>query len=97
MRWIMMMSVVAVAVWAAHADVEIDESAKFAAPQRIKVGSKFLGEKRYYPSPVLHDVDGDGKKEIVIGDLTGRVTVASADSETPMMMADGKPLKFHNW
>ena len=69
---------------------------------RIKAGEKLLGEGRYYPSPVLHDVDGDGTPEILVGDLMGRVTVArrgenAVGGETPLKGADGKPLKFHNW
>ena len=82
---------------------EVEETGMFAAPKRIMVGEKFLGEKRYYPSPVLYDVDGDGVKEIVVGDLFGKVTVASGKPglslaiEKPMMDRDGKPLKFHNW
>jgi hypothetical protein len=97
----------ALGVWAVagvtvRAD-EIETSAKFAAPKRIKVGDKFLGEGRYYPSPVWHDVDGDGTPEVVVADLMGRVTVATGKpslalaTETPMLMKDGKPLKFHNW
>jgi len=48
----------------------------FAPPTRIKAGDAFLGEGRYYPSPVLHDVDGDGLLDIVVGDLFGKVTFA---------------------
>jgi hypothetical protein len=82
---------------------EIPTAPTFAPPQRLKVGDKFLGAGRYYPSPVLHDVDGDGAPEIVIGDLIGKVTVASGKAglslaaETPMLKQDGKPLKFSNW
>ncbi|MHC4933242.1 MAG: hypothetical protein ACYTGV_13745 [Planctomycetota bacterium] len=80
---------------------EID-NAQFAAPKRIQAGEAFLGEGRLYPSPVLHDVDGDGKSDIVVGDLFGKVTVALRASgafaaETPLLDRDGKPLKFHNW
>jgi len=79
---------------------------RFAAPQRIRAGDAFLGEERLYPSPVLHDVDGDGRPDIVVGDLFGRVTVAhrlAAKSpvafgvEKPLNDRDGKPLKFYNW
>jgi hypothetical protein len=82
---------------------EIQTAPTFAPPQRLKVGDKFLGAGRYYPSPVWHDVDGDGKPEIVVGDLIGKVTVASGKAglslaaETPMLKQDGKPLKFSNW
>jgi len=83
----------------------IAQSAEFAAPKRIKAGDKFMGQGRMYPSPVFHDVDGDGLKDVVIGDLIGKVTVAlqipgeaiAFGREEPMLRSDGKPLKFHNW
>jgi hypothetical protein len=51
---------------------------------------------------VLHDVDGDGRRDIVVGDLMGSVTVALRTddgfaAEKPLQDRDGKPLKFHNW
>ncbi|MHC4973074.1 MAG: hypothetical protein ACYTG3_12155 [Planctomycetota bacterium] len=79
---------------------------RFAAPVRIRAGDAFLGEERLYPSPVLHDVDGDGLADIVVGDLFGRVTVArrlaakppvAFGAEKPINDRDGKPLRFHNW
>ncbi|MHC4223682.1 MAG: hypothetical protein ACYSX0_06075 [Planctomycetota bacterium] len=82
------------------------DTVRFAAPKRIRAGDTFLGEGRLYPSPVLHDVDGDGLPDLVVGDLFGKVTVAhrlAAKSpvafgvEKPLNDRDGKPLKFHNW
>lgn len=79
---------------------------RFAAPKRIKAGDKFLGEGRLYPSPVLHDVNGDGKPDVVIGDLFGKITVACREatqpsvvlgSEKPLKDRSGEQLKFHNW
>lgn len=76
---------------------------RFAAPVRIMAGEAFLGAGRYYPSPVLHDVDGDKQLDIVVGDLFGKVTYARRISATkfaaeqPLQDRDGKPLKFHNW
>ena len=76
----------------------------FAAPVRLKAGAEFMGGKRLYPSPVFHDVNGDGQLDIVIGDLRGHLTVslrrgAAMDfaAETRLMSADGRLLKFHNW
>ena len=79
-----------------------DDVVAFAEPVQIKAGDKILGEGRLYPSPVLHDVDGDGTAEMLIGDLRGMITVAKRTKdgfgpEKPLLAADGKQLKFHNW
>ncbi|HLQ36793.1 MAG TPA: hypothetical protein VK348_03260 [Planctomycetota bacterium] len=78
----------------------------FAPPVRLQAGGKFLGENRLFPSPVFHDMDGDGLADIVVGDLFGRLTVARRlpgdgparyGAETKLMATDGKELDFHNW
>ena len=89
-----------------------DETAKaapaeFAPPVRIRAGDKWLGEKRLFPSPVLHDLDGDGVPEVVVADLPGRPTFArmvrgeggavTLSAESPLLGSDGKPLSFSNW
>ncbi len=58
----------------------------------------------YYPSPVLHDLDGDGQVELVIGDLMGRVIYSQRiDGQdtgwgpSQAIEAQGKPLKLDNW
>ena len=82
------------------------DSVRFAPPERIRAGGDFLGAGRLYPSPVLYDVDGDKRPDILVGDLVGKVTVArrlAAKSpvafavEEPLNDRGGKPLKFHNW
>lgn len=82
------------------------EALTFAPPVRIQAGDKYLGEGRLYPSPVFHDVDGDGRLDIVIGDLPGALTYAPRlpgdgaprfGKEQPLLGAEGKPVKFHNW
>jgi hypothetical protein len=89
-----------------HGSADEIDTVRFAAPKRILAGDAFLGEDRLYPSPVLHDVDGDGQSDVVVGDLFGRVTVArriaakapvAFAAEEPLNDRDGKPLKFHNW
>ena len=76
----------------------------FAEPVRLKAGDKFLGENRYFPSPVFHDMNGDGRADIVVGDLMGKLTVAlrtgdgvSYGGETKQLALDGKELDFANW
>jgi hypothetical protein len=89
----------------ARAD-EVDTTPRFAAPVRISAGDAIVGVGRYYPSPVLHDIDGDGLLDIVVADLFGKVTVAKRvpaengvayAKEAPLLARDGKPLKFSNW
>jgi hypothetical protein len=89
------------AAWPSQAD-ELPARTQFAAPQRIAAGDAILGQGRMYPSPAMHDVNGDGKADLVVADLFGRVTVALRTDdgwakETPLLDRDGKPLKFHNW
>jgi hypothetical protein len=81
-------------------------SERFARPVRLKAGELLLGEGRLYPSPVLQDVNGDSRLDIVVGDLMGILTVALRlpgdgparfGPETRLKGADGKDLKFHNW
>ncbi len=76
----------------------------FGTPERIKAASKFMGEDRLYPSPVLHDVNGDKMMDIVVADLFGRITVAHGAGAAPgfqqeqqLLDSRGERLKFSNW
>lgn len=102
------MLALAVALGALLAPQALAQSAgeTFASPVRLKAGDAFLGEKRLYPSPAFHDVNGDGLLDIVVGDLRGILTVAlrkpgappiAYAAETNLKSADGEDLKFHNW
>lgn len=47
------------------------ESPQFHAPQRLKAGSEYVKvDAPGYASPSLHDLDGDGKKDLVVGQFT---------------------------
>jgi len=83
-----------------------DEVPSFAAPVRLMAGDQPMGQGRFYPSPSLVDLDGDGVAEMVIGDLFGKLTVSKRipgkdstawSAPEPLEGADGKPLKFNNW
>lgn len=78
----------------------------FAPPVKLMAGSKGLGENRLFPSPALHDMNGDGLADLVIGDLRGRLTVALRQpgagapkfaAEAKVMANDGAELDFANW
>lgn len=80
--------------------------ARFAAPVLLLAGDKPMGVSRLYPSPVLHDMDGDGRADVVLGDLPGRLTVsvrldgdgpARFGPEEPLLARDGAQLDFQNW
>ena len=82
----------------------VNEEQLFASPVRLMAGEKYMGAKRAYPSPVFHDVNGDGHLDIVVGDLPGALTVAlrkgagmEFEAEKKLKGADGQPLKFNNW
>lgn len=83
-----------------------DAVAEFSTPVRIHAGEAFAGGRRMYPSPALHDVNGDGHADLVVGDLPGRITVAlrtpgegpiGFGPEKPMKDRRGEHLKFNNW
>lgn len=78
----------------------------FALPVRLQAGEQGLGENRLYPSPVFHDINGDGHHDIVIGDLRGNLTVVLRlpgegspryGAESKLLGRDGKALDFGNW
>ncbi len=79
-----------------------DSAVTFDPPVRLMAGDQYMGSKRPYPSPVIYDIDRDGKPEMIIGDLIGNLTVSHREGKEwskpePLKGADGKPLNFHNW
>ncbi len=98
-------SLAAFAVVAAGSAVAQAEDAQFARPVEITTAGKTYVDV-LYPSPVLHDLNGDGKQELIIGDLRGYLQVAKRDSATDspewgdsqmMQSVEGKDIKFSNW
>lgn len=95
----------------AHVDLEgpddgrttSGDAARFADPVRVTAGDAFLGAKRMYPSPAVFDWNGDGRLDVVIGDLPGRVTFAlraedgALAKEEQAKTRDGELLDFQNW
>ena len=47
----------------AGAQSENPDHPEFDEPTRIVAGEKYLGEGRLYPSPVFHDVNGNGEMD----------------------------------
>ncbi len=89
-----------------QAPTKAPAEARFAPPVRLSAGDKLLGAHRLFPSPVFHDMNGDGLPDLVVGDLIGKLSVAlrvpGADPrafapETELQAADGKAIDFHNW
>jgi hypothetical protein len=75
---------------------------RFAAPVRLLAGEVPIGGKRLFPSPVLRDANGDGKLDLVIGDLPGKLTLALRTdqgyaAERPFLDQNGAQIDFHNW
>lgn len=88
---------------ASLAPAALSQAIQFKDPIRIEAGGKLMGKGRMYPSPAAHDINGDGRFDVVIGDLRGHLTVAlqKADgtfaAEQKLKDADGKVLDFGNW
>lgn len=78
-------------------------SASFADPVLIEAGGSNLGHRRLYPSPAAHDINGDGRVDLFIGDLRGHLTYAlrnesgNYDQEIKLEDSKGEPLDFANW
>ncbi|MEM9381471.1 MAG: hypothetical protein AAGB93_16065 [Planctomycetota bacterium] len=77
---------------------------RFAPPVQLTAGgSAHTGI--LYPSPALHDVDGDGARELLIGEIFGTITVSEREAEGPAtawaeaqpMRVGGEPIKLNNW
>lgn len=80
-----------------------DDTPRFAAPVEFtSAGAAFEG--LLYPSPVLVDTNGDGQRELIVGDLFGKLwhfTPTDAGDTTfgerGQLEANGAPLELNNW
>jgi hypothetical protein len=97
--------IAALAITSAATSVGRADDPQFEQPVEITAGGKTYVQV-LYPSPVLYDVNGDGKRDLIIGDLQGYLQFAERDSSgastnwsTSKMMQDanGKDIKFSNW
>lgn len=88
------------------ATLESQATPTFGAPTLVHADTLLSGIGRRYPSPVMHDVDGDGLADLVLGDLYGAVTVSKRlagegaprfGPEEPLLANDGTELVFNNW
>lgn len=82
---------------------DAEKTVHFAPPVQVTTAGATWGDK-IYPTPVLQDIDGDGARELVVGDLIGNLWVAEpGESEvawakhTQLETKDGKKLRLNNW
>ena len=82
----------------------------FETPVRLMSGDKPLNvaARQMYPSPAIYDVDGDGRTELIVGDIFGTLNVYENENttgegdpvwskHTALKNADGKKIKVSNW
>lgn len=84
-----------------------EPAATFAPPVRLLAAGQPVNfiEEMLYPSPVLYDLDHDGRRELVCGDLWGYLRVYEDVGEADdvewgapqFLQVDGAPLKVPNW
>jgi len=89
--------------WPGAEDPETDKVV-FAAPVQLITPSGPIS-KKMYPSPAIFDIDGDGARELVLGDLAGYLWISEqvegAGELTwtePKRLENGEePLQLNNW
>lgn len=84
------------------------QKARFGAPELLRVGEAPLNAtaKQMYPSPAVFDVDRDGRDELVVGCISGRLSVYENEAQEgeptwseprALKSVDGKDIKVSNW
>ena len=81
--------------------------AKFARAEMLSSDGQPVNarERMPFPSPVLIDLNGDGKRELILGDLWGRIWIHDnvareggvAWGPSRKLQLNGKDLKVPNW
>jgi hypothetical protein len=94
----------AMLVLQAAAAVPALDVAQFEAPVRLLADGRALNEieQTLYPSPVLFDFDGDGARELVVGDLFGRIWIYESRGDVAWSaprnpQVAGAELRLPNW
>jgi hypothetical protein len=82
-------------------------AATFDPPVRLKAGDAFIdtGADIAYSGPQVFDLDGDGKKDLLVGTFRGHVQVfrnvgtneARVFEAKGNLEADGKVVEIPNW
>ena len=103
---IRMITYLAASVWLGGSIAWAQEGSavdQFEAPVELLAGGKAI-QGAAYPSPTLYDLDGDGQRELVVGDLVGNIFVSKKSEkdsaqwgELGRLEADGEPIKLNNW
>jgi hypothetical protein len=95
----------ALAMCAISANSTAQDPAKFDAPVELTADGKPM-RGIYYPSPTLQDIDGDKRRELLIGDLPGRIRVLQPGAQRGgtgwgeiefLKAKGGENLKLNNW
>lgn len=75
-------------------------------PVRLKAGDAFVdtGPSIGHSGPLFADLDGDGKKDLLVGNFKGTIQVYKNTGEKQpslvsvgLLQADGKDALVHNW
>jgi len=82
-------------------------AATFEPPVRLKAGDAFIdtGADIAYSGPSVFDLDGDGKRDLLVGNFRGHVQVfrnvgddaARRFEAKGFLEADGKVVEIPNW
>ncbi|MCI0650278.1 MAG: hypothetical protein L0Z55_00195 [Planctomycetes bacterium] len=84
-----------------------EERAHFDPPIRLRAGDAFIDTSAFvaHTGPLLHDYDGDGKTDLLVGNFAGSIqlyrnvgTREKPDYEAKgLLEADGAAVKIPNW